>query len=871
MHSNKEFRNKFAEDIWNYKYNQGRFESFWQLSNTLCYEVCGGLMPDSDIRELVDSMSKMKWLPGGRYIYYAGRNKKFYNNCFLYRSMEDTREDWSNTFRKISAALMTGGGIGNDYSIYRPSNSLIASTGGVASGPIPAMNVVNDLGRQVMQGGSRRSAMYASLNWQHGDIDKFLLAKDWHNMSVKGTSKTLWDLKVADFNFPAPLDMTNISVNYDTAWLKQVGGERLDSVFLRNVAQALKTGEPGMSFNFFENENETLRNAPVSGNTRVLTTDGYVSIKDIVDEPVTVWTGKQWASTTFKKTFENADTVKVSFSGNRNIVAELEHPFLVERQLSFGRRSKYEIVRIPAKDLKAGDTLVSTLPDVEDTLPLNSKYYTLGYIFGDGSFSKYGCETTIADKSKLSCVDKFYVSSIRKQSITPQGYTRIYFSKFEEVSSKNEFPIFMFNDERTSFLAGLFDTDGSYDAKRNMLRFSSSRKNHIDWVRENLEMLGIHSTVSKPTIPQYSTNPNWTLVIQSSDLNIFSKLIPTTRLKVAEYTPYRKSKIKVLDVSPSLPEDVFCCNVGVEEHSFCAEGVIVSNCCELTSEDDSDVCNLASINFSQIKNLRELEDITRLVIKFQICATIRAELPHAEVYATREKNRRLGNGIMGLHEWLLSRGHKYEMCPELAVWLGVWRNACNTESRSFANRLSVSVPAKNRAIAPTGSIAILAGTTGGIEPLYAVAYKRRYLKEGTKWHYQYVVDSVAEELIQHHGIDPDKIETSLDLAKDPERRIKFQADVQDFVDHAISSTINLPAWGTAHNNEDKVTGFASLLAKYAPRLRGFTCYPDGARGGQPLTTVPYKEAKELLGSEFEEHIQTNDVCEIGGKGGSCGS
>jgi ribonucleoside-diphosphate reductase alpha chain len=183
----------------------------------------------------------------------------------------------------------------------------------------------------------------------------------------------------------------------------------------------------------------------------------------------------------------------------------------------------------------------------------------------------------------------------------------------------------------------------------------------------------------------------------------------------------------------------------------------------------------------------------------------------------------------------------------------------------------VSEPVKTRAIAPTGTISILAGTTSGIEPLFATAYKRRYLKEGHKWHYQYVVDSVAQELIDKMGISEDKVETALDLAKDPERRIRFQADVQDFVDHAVSSTINLPEWGSAHNNQDKVGGFATILAKYAPRLRGFTCYPDGSRGGQPLTAVSYKEAHQLLGREFEESVATNDVCEMGNKGGVCGA
>ena len=84
---------------------------------------------------------------------------------------------------------------------------------------------------------------------------------------------------------------------------------------------------------------------------------------------------------------------------------------------------------------------------------------------------------------------------------------------------------------------------------------------------------------------------------------------------------------------------------------------------------------------------------------------------------------------------------------------------------------------------------------------------------------------------------------------------------------AISSTINLAAWGTKTNNEDKVIDFATTLAKYAHRLRGFTCYPDGSRGGQPLTPVPYKEAIDKVGTE---HVEMHDICDISGKGGSCG-
>lgn len=556
---NPMFRSKFAEDIFNQKYRHEGAETWETLCKTLVLDVTshsdGHYLTPQEITRLTQLMVEMKFLPGGRYLYYAGRPNKYFNNCYLLRAEEDSREDWANLAWKAESCLMTGGGIGVDYSRYRAAGTPIARTGGVASGPIPKMLSINEQGRNVMQGGSRRSAIYASLNWQHGDIPQFLTSKDWESMMVGTTGQSIWDIKQQDFNYPAPLDMTNISVNYDTAWLLEYyrtgnPGE----VFLQNVRQALRTAEPGFSFNFFDKEDETLRNA----------------------------------------------------------------------------------------------------------------------------------------------------------------------------------------------------------------------------------------------------------------------------------------------------------------------------CTEVTSEDDSDVCNLGSVNFSRITSLEELKEVVELGTKFLICGTLKAKLPYGKVGLVREKNRRLGLGIMGVHEWLIRKGYRYEVTPELHQWLSVWKGVSDTVSRDFADHLGISRPVANRAIAPTGTIGILAGTTTGIEPIFAVAYKRRYLKGGTRWHYQYVVDSAAQGLIDLYGVDPDSIESAIDLAQDYERRIKFQADVQDYVDMSISSTINLPAWGSKYNNEDTVNDFAHTLAKYAPRLRGFTCYPDGSRGGQPLTSVPYSEAVAKLGEEFEEHVETHDICDISGSGGSCG-
>jgi ribonucleoside-diphosphate reductase alpha chain len=561
---NPMLRSKFSEDIFNHKYRHDGAETWAALAHTLVEDVCkspdatgsqDAYLSKEERQQLEEYIRDMKFIPGGRYLYYAGRLNKFFNNCYLLKAEEDTREDWANLSWKSESCLMTGGGIGVDYSIYRGEGAPIQRTGGEASGPIPKMNMINEIGRRVMQGGSRRSAIYASLNWRHPDINKFLVAKDWASMPVGSTGKTLWDIKQEDFNFPAPLDMTNVSVNYDTDWLLnyyETGAVGL--TFEANVKQAMKTAEPGFSFNFFDKENETLRNA----------------------------------------------------------------------------------------------------------------------------------------------------------------------------------------------------------------------------------------------------------------------------------------------------------------------------CTEVTSADDSDVCNLGSLNFGRIETLTELKDVVRLATMFLICGTLKAQLPYDKVYKVRAKNRRLGLGFMGVHEWLIKKGYKYEVTPELHQWLSVYRGESDKVSKEFSEKLSITKPVANRAIAPTGSIGILAGTSTGIEPIFAVAYKRRYLKGNTRWVYQYVVDSAAQELIDLYGTDPEQVESALDLASDYERRIKFQADVQDYVDMSISSTINLPAWGSKLNNEDTVRDFAYTLASYAHRLRGFTCYPDGSRGGQPLTSVPYSEAVEKLGEEFDEHVETHDICDISGQGGSCG-
>jgi len=288
-------------------------------------------------------------------------------------------------------------------------------------------------------------------------------------------------------------------------------------------------------------------------------------------------------------------------------------------------------------------------------------------------------------------------------------------------------------------------------------------------------------------------------------------------------------------------------------------------CTELCSEDDSDVCNLGSINLARINDTTNMKSVVECATAFLLAGTVYSDVPYSKVDTVRTKNRRLGLGLMGIHEWLLINGKRYGIDGGLDKHLELYANSTEY-AEQYAKKWDLSCPVKTRSIAPTGSISILAETSSGIEPLFCVAYKRRYLK-GSIWNYQYVIDPTAKRLVDS-GVKPESIEDAYVLAEDVERRLSFQAHLQKYVDHAISSTVNLPQWGTESNSSDTIQKFGKAFMKYLPQLRGLTTYPDAARSGQPLNPVNWHTAIKHVGEVIEE---SGDICSISGKGGSCGS
>lgn len=542
----------FAKNIMNQKYAHllpnGAKETWDEIAWRVAVNVLGAVGFSSvspEVHETYLAIRDRRFIPGGRYLYAAGRDLHQTQNCVLLRA-EDSREGWATLMWKNGMSLMTGAGVGTVYSDIRCSGSLVKRTGGKASGPIPLALSVNEFGRGIRQGGDRRSALWAALHWNHGDIARWIRLKDW--------SPEIRAAKAKDYNHPAPMDGTNISVILDTEFFKAYHDPEhpqhalAQSVYWDTLYRMLSDAEPGFSVDCGENEGENLRNA----------------------------------------------------------------------------------------------------------------------------------------------------------------------------------------------------------------------------------------------------------------------------------------------------------------------------CTEITSFDDSDICNIGSINLSQVTCLEVMAHLTRVGTRFLLAGSVYSDLPYAEIGKVREKNRRLGLGLMGLHEWLLQRGKSYGPDAWLEEYLKVYATS-TTISWEYADAWGISRPIKTRAIAPTGTIGIVAETTTGCEPIFCVALIRRYLV-GDVVHYEYVVDPTAARLIAG-GMKPEDIEDAYTLAENPERRIAFQAWLQQYVDHGISSTVNLPPWGSELNNASKVREFGDMLMKYLPKLRGITAYPDGCRGGQPLTRCSYWEAVMNVGGVF---IEGTDVCDIT-KGGSCGS
>jgi ribonucleoside-diphosphate reductase alpha chain len=251
-------------------------------------------------------------------------------------------------------------------------------------------------------------------------------------------------------------------------------------------------------------------------------------------------------------------------------------------------------------------------------------------------------------------------------------------------------------------------------------------------------------------------------------------------------------------------------------------------------------CNLGSINLARLVkdgdlDWEELDRLTRLGVTFLDDVIDQSHYPLPQITAITRANRKIGLGIMGLADMFIQMGIAYDSPEALELGEKIMtriRAAAVAQSETLAKKRGpfpnfyrsrwhqTGWPPRRNAtvttVAPTGTISIIAGTSSGIEPLFAVAYRRRALEgeEFDEVHPLFLqklrefglkeeewiprvlaggrvrpLAGLPEEL---RRLFPTTFEVSVDY------QVKMQAAFQRHVENAVSKTINLaPEAGVA--------------------------------------------------------------------------
>lgn len=293
-------------------------------------------------------------------------------------------------------------------------------------------------------------------------------------------------------------------------------------------------------------------------------------------------------------------------------------------------------------------------------------------------------------------------------------------------------------------------------------------------------------------------------------------------------------------------------------------------------------CNLGSVNLEFFgQDIDGAAEAFRLLSRFLYRAT---HNPHhdPEAAALEAEARRIGNGFMGLQGWAASHGAKLTEVakrPDLLAYLSYFRQVCRGAADELADDLGTPRPVKVTAVAPTGTIAQLAGTTPGLHPVFARHFIRRVRFTDTD-------PGLADEIAKGHRVIDDIYASNTKVVEYPQRDILLtrfpegmieQADeisAEQFMElvaavqdsfcgygdgQAVSATAQVPE-GT---DPDEL---AASLRRYLGRLKGFTVFPALSRPLSPYEAITKAEYLEMTSglSVVAEVGDSNDGACAGG-------
>ena len=303
-------------------------------------------------------------------------------------------------------------------------------------------------------------------------------------------------------------------------------------------------------------------------------------------------------------------------------------------------------------------------------------------------------------------------------------------------------------------------------------------------------------------------------------------------------------------------------------------------------------CNLGSINLDshlrQVKgkwevDWKKLEKNTRTATRMLDDVIDMNKYPVPQIEEMTKRTRKIGLGVMGFARLLFKLGIPYDSEEALAMARKVMKFIQDTgfdESKKLAAERGVfpawdksvfkekGLKFRNSAVttvAPTGTLSMLADTSGGCEPEYSLIWYKRVM-EGE--HLPYVLDyfiatakkegfwseglmkKIAENKGSVHGLAeiPEKWQRVFVTAHDvsPDWHVKMQAAFQEHTDSAVSKTINMPKEATLEDVK------AAYMLAYDLGCKGITVYRDGSRAEQVMNVGTEETAEEkAVGKETE--------------------
>lgn len=307
-----------------------------------------------------------------------------------------------------------------------------------------------------------------------------------------------------------------------------------------------------------------------------------------------------------------------------------------------------------------------------------------------------------------------------------------------------------------------------------------------------------------------------------------------------------------------------------------------------------EACNLGSINLAALVNAGELdwEALDRLValsVAFLDDVIDCSQYPLPQITAIVHANRKIGLGVMGLADMFIKLGLAYDSPEALQLAEAIMsriQDRAVAQSQALAKERGFfpnfyqsrwhreGQPPRRHAtvttIAPTGTISIISGVSSGIEPLFAVAYRRRAL-EGEEFE---EVHPLFLEKLRSAGLSADewvpqvlatgRVRPLIGLPEDirrlfpttfevsVEHQVKMQAAFQRHVENAVSKTINLAPEATQSDVA------AAFMLAFKSGLKGITVYRYGSKPGQVLSLPSGAEAL-TLSHEFAEECRLCSV------------